>query len=93
MKVYSSNMLMTVTSTQAFEHIWFPYIAKRWPFRDTKFTIKTVKLIIIMIIFFNTACLSQSKFVYLMKPYCRLIKAVYSSIENIFIVSERSRII
>ena len=36
MKIYSSNMLMTVTSTQAFEYIWFPYIAKCWPFWDTK---------------------------------------------------------
>ena len=26
---------MTVTSIKAFEHIWFPYIAKCWPFWDT----------------------------------------------------------
>ena len=44
---------MTVTFTQAFEHIWFNGITKCWPFGDTKFTIKTVELMTIMIILFQ----------------------------------------
>ncbi len=53
MKVYFSNMLMSMTSTQAFKHTCFAYIIIYSPLPDTKYTIKIVDIASIMIMLFK----------------------------------------